>query len=67
MPLEIEGIKFYSVVETARILKVGDQTVRRYIQLGRLRGQRIGRSFQVTARSLHEFLNLPEETVKGAK
>lgn len=56
MPIEIEGIKFYTIVETARALHVTPQTVRVYIKQGRLKGQRIGRPTLITEKNILEFL-----------
>jgi len=39
----IEGIKFYTIPETAEALKVTPQTIRAYIKKGRIKSQRIGR------------------------
>ena len=52
----IEGIKFYTIPETAKALRVTPQTVRAYIKQGRLKGQRIGRPILITERNLKEFL-----------
>jgi excisionase family DNA binding protein len=52
----IEGIKFYTIQETARALKVTPQTVRAWIKQGRLRSQRIGRPILITENNLKEFL-----------
>ena len=60
MPTVIEGIKFYTIPEIADTLRVTPQTVRNYIKVGRLRGQRIGRPVYITETSLMEFL-LPDE------
>jgi excisionase family DNA binding protein len=56
MATEIEGIKFYTIPETAQALNVTPQTVRAYIKQGRLKGQRIGRPILITERNLKEFL-----------
>lgn len=52
----IEGIKFYTVPETAQALQVTPQTVRAYIKRGRLQSQRIGRPILITEKNLREFL-----------
>ena len=52
----IEGIKFYTIPETATALKVTPQTIRAYIKRGRLKSQRIGRPILITERNLKEFL-----------
>ena len=56
MATVIEGIKFYTVPETAQALQVTPQTVRAYIKKGRLQSQRIGRPILITERNLREFL-----------
>jgi excisionase family DNA binding protein len=56
MATVIEGIKFYTIPETAEALNVTPQTVRAYIKQGRLKGQRIGRPILITENNLKEFL-----------
>lgn len=58
MPTVIEGIKFYTIPETAQALQVTPQTVRAYIKRGRLQSQRIGRPLLITERNLKEFLQV---------
>jgi len=64
MSTTIEWIKFYTILETAEVLKVTPITVRNYIKKGRLRAQRIGRPYFITATSLREFLTAPERNPK---
>ena len=54
----IEGIKFYTIPETAQALQVTPQTVRAYIKRGRLQSQRIGRPILITEKNLREFLQV---------
>ena len=56
MPTIIEGIKFYTIQDTAKALKVTPQTIRSYIKQGRLKGKRLGRPILITERNLKEFL-----------
>lgn len=56
MATVIEGIKFYTISETAKALNVTPQTVRAYIKQGKLKGQRIGRPILITENNLKEFL-----------
>ena len=56
MATEIEGIKFYTIPETAEALNITPQTVRAYIKKGRLKGQRIWRPILITEKNIHEFL-----------
>jgi len=58
MPTVIEGIKFYTIPETAQALQVTPQTVRAYIKRGRLKSQRIGRPILITEGNLKEFLQV---------
>jgi excisionase family DNA binding protein len=51
----IEGIKFYTIPETAEALQVTPQTVRAYIKKGRIKSQRIGRPILITENNLKEF------------
>ena len=53
----IEGIKFYTIPETAQALKVTPQTIRAYIKQGKIKSQRIGRPILITEHNLKEFLN----------
>jgi excisionase family DNA binding protein len=59
MATEIEGIKFYTIPETAEALKVTPQTIRSYIKKGRMKAQRIGRPILITEGNLKEFLTKP--------
>lgn len=54
---EIEGIKLFTVTETAETLGITPQTVRAYIKQGKLKGQRIGRPILITENSIKQFLN----------
>lgn len=56
MATVIEGIKFYTIPETAQALRVTPQTIRAYIKQGKLKGQRIGRPILITENNLKEFL-----------
>ena len=56
MPTIIEGIKFYTIPETATALKVTPQTIRAYIKQGKIKSQRIGRPIFITENNLKEFL-----------
>jgi excisionase family DNA binding protein len=56
MATVIEGIKFYTIPETAEALQVTPQTIRAWIKKGRLKAQRIGRPILITDKNLREFL-----------
>jgi excisionase family DNA binding protein len=56
MPTEIQGIKFYTIPETAQALRVTPQTIRAWIKQGKIKSQRIGRPILITENNLLEFL-----------
>ena len=56
MATVIEGIKVYTIPETAKALKVTPQTIRAYIKRGKLKGQRIGKPIVITETNLKKFL-----------
>lgn len=58
MSIEIEGIMFYTTQEIAKKLGITIQTVRDYIKKGKLKGQRVGKSFLVSDQSLKAFLKV---------
>lgn len=58
MATVIEGIKFYTIPETAQALRVTPQTIRAWIKQGKLKGQRIGRPILITENNLKEFLQV---------
>lgn len=58
MATEIEGIKFYTIQETAEALGITAQTVRAYLKQGRLKGKRIGRPILITENNIKEFLGV---------
>ena len=64
MATVIEGIKFYTIPETAQALKVTPQTIRAWIKQGKLKSQRIGRPILITESNLKDFLSPQEEPVK---
>jgi excisionase family DNA binding protein len=56
MSKEIEGIKFYTIPETAKALRVTPQTIRAYIKQGKMKSQRIERPILITENNLKKFL-----------
>jgi excisionase family DNA binding protein len=56
MATVIEGIKLYTIQETAEALGVTAQTIRAYLKQGRLKGIRIGRPILITENNIKEFL-----------
>ncbi len=58
MSTTIEGIKFYTIPETAKALRVTPQTIRAWIKQGKIKSQRIGRPILITENNLKEFLSI---------
>lgn len=56
MPVNIQGITFYTVAETAQELHVTPQTIRGYIKRGLLPAKRIGRPILITDRDLKTLI-----------
>lgn len=57
MSIEIAGTTVYTLEEIASRLQVSVATLRTYVDEGRLRASRVGRSFRVTAEALRDFLD----------
>ena len=51
-PLEIGGVKLYTVKDIAKAMEVEEQTVRRYIKRGYLQSKKIGRNIFITEAQL---------------
>ena len=56
-PLEIGGLKLYTIKDIATAMDVTDRTVRRYIKDGHLQAKKIGRSIFITEEALRKFIN----------
>lgn len=56
MSVQIAGLKLYTLDELSKILEVNKVTLRGYIEQGRLKAVKIGRSYRVTEEDLREFL-----------
>lgn len=60
--IEINNLKFYTVLEVAKTLNINPLTVRNYIKVGRIKAQRIGRPYLISENALKEFLNATVKT-----
>jgi excisionase family DNA binding protein len=49
--------RFYTVRETASLLRVSAATIHRLIVTGQLRASRVGRSLRISGSSLHAAIN----------
>jgi len=56
MPVQVAGLKLYNLEELSKILEVNKVTLRGYIEQGRLKAVKIGRSYRVTEEDLREFI-----------
>jgi excisionase family DNA binding protein len=54
--VELSGKKYYTVNETAEILNVSAQTIRRWIREGQLKAARLGRAYMVSEKSISEMI-----------
>jgi excisionase family DNA binding protein len=57
--------RFYTIPEVARILRVSDQSVRRWIKAGELRATKPGKEYRIGHSNLEEFLRAREPHPKG--
>ncbi|HLU44197.1 MAG TPA: helix-turn-helix domain-containing protein [Natronosporangium sp.] len=59
-PIRTEGaladVKFLTVAEVAALMRVSKMTVYRLVHSGDLSAVRVGRSFRVPERAVHEYL-----------
>lgn len=59
-PARAEGaladVKFLTVAEVAQVMRVSKMTVYRLVHSGDLPAVRVGRSFRVPERAVHEYL-----------
>lgn len=58
MPTTIEGIKFYTIPETAQALHVTPRNIRTYIKQVKIKSLRIGSPILITENKLKEFLQI---------
>jgi excisionase family DNA binding protein len=49
--------QYYTVAELKELLKISEITILRYIRLGKLKSQKIGRQHRITEKSLRKFLD----------
>lgn len=54
--IELNGLKAYTIAETADILKVSAHTVRTYIKDDKLQGQKIGRTIIIPEVSIKRLI-----------
>lgn len=59
-----KDLTFYTIQETADILKVTYRTIQNYIYSGKLKAVKLGKSYRISEASLREFMQIPEEAAK---
>lgn len=55
--IKLETTTAYTIKEAAELLHLNEQTVRKYIKIGKIRAQKVGVPYYVTEETLKEFLN----------
>lgn len=55
-PAALAGTNFLTVAEVATMMRVSKMTVYRLLHSGELPSVRVGRSFRVPAKAVHEYL-----------
>ena len=63
--------EYYTVQQIAQLLDLHEKTIQRYIREGKIKAQKVGKSWRVTKENLDEFTGIAEEegdeSVKTAK
>jgi excisionase family DNA binding protein len=54
----LSEIKFLTVAEVAKVMRVSKMTVYRLVHSGELASVRVGRSFRVPERAVHDYLHM---------
>ena len=57
MSRKISGIELYDLQELSKKLGIHLVTIQRYCRKGKLKGQKIGRGWQVSGENLKAFIN----------
>jgi excisionase family DNA binding protein len=52
----LAGVKFLTVAEVAALMRVSKMTVYRLVHAGELNAVRVGRSFRVPEKAVHDYL-----------
>lgn len=55
--IELKTTTAYDLKETAELLHLNIQTIRNYIKAGKIKAQKVGRSYYVTEETIRDFLN----------
>lgn len=55
-PRQLSEVRFLTVAEVAAVMRVSKMTVYRLVHAGDLASVRVGRSFRVPERAVHDYL-----------
>jgi excisionase family DNA binding protein len=55
-PDKLSSVKFLTVAEVASVMRVSKMTVYRMVHAGELPAVRVGRSFRVPEKAVHDYL-----------
>ena len=55
-PKDVDMNKLYTVNETARLLDVSEQTIRKHLREKRLSGRKIGRRWLIRGSNIRKFM-----------
>lgn len=67
MPLEVSGLKLYSVDEVAEMLKSTKPTIRLYFREGKIKGQKVTGRWYITEENLKKYLSGDYPVIKNNK
>jgi excisionase family DNA binding protein len=59
--------KFYDVPGAAQVLGLKDETMRRWLRTGKIRGLRLGRDWRISERAIDELAHVATNAPNGAK
>lgn len=60
MSIQVGDMKLYDVEELAKMLTVGEPTIRRYLRQGKLKGKKLAKRWYVSEDNLKDYFQ-PEE------
>lgn len=67
MSIKLGNTTAYDIQEIAEMFNINARTLRRYIRLGRLKGNKIGTKYFVTDDGIKDFLETNQGTIKPKK
>jgi len=61
MPLIIGDIKLYSIKELSELTGTSGETLRKYLKTGRIKGQKLGKTWYATEEALRDYFNRKDD------